>query len=302
MADAGNRPENKSASRLKRYAQKRDFTRTSEPSHKARAKAAKQLIFVVQKHAARRLHWDFRLEWQGTLRSWAVPKGPSLDPGDQRLAVEVEDHPIAYAKFEGDIPKGRVRRRARRYLGQRHLGAADRAGQGFRQGASRIPAARQEAERQVAPGAHAHAGQADAVAADEEQRRGRAHGSGCGRHRRRAVPTIPSASPSRSETKPAPKKAASAKAPRPRSRKSSGTRGSALPATLKPMLATLVDKVPRRRRLGLRAQVRRRPPAVPLRWRRRALHFPQRHRLDAQGGSRRRRAGGAEARRCLGGR
>src|SRR6188508_2821819 len=102
MADAGNR----SPTRLKRYFAKRDFKKTAEPSHKAGAARSKKLIFVIQKHAARRLHWDFRLEWQGTLRSWAVPKGPSLDPADKRLAVEVEDHPIAYAKFAGDIPKG----------------------------------------------------------------------------------------------------------------------------------------------------------------------------------------------------
>lgn len=104
MADAGHRS---GKARLARYAAKRDFTKTSEPDHKARGGGAgKKLIFVVQKHAASRLHWDFRLEWQGTLRSWAVPKGPSLDPADKRLAVEVEDHPIAYAKFSGDIPEG----------------------------------------------------------------------------------------------------------------------------------------------------------------------------------------------------
>jgi len=104
MADAGHGARGKT--RLKRYVAKRDFEKTSEPGHKVRAGAGKKLIFVVQKHAARRLHWDFRLEWDGTLRSWAVPKGPSLDPADKRLAVEVEDHPLAYAKFEGDIPKG----------------------------------------------------------------------------------------------------------------------------------------------------------------------------------------------------
>ena len=106
MADAGHTRGRK---RLERYVAKRDFKKTAEPPKSpaaARRRQGKQLIFVVQKHAARRLHWDFRLEWQGTLRSWAVPKGPSLDPADKRLAVEVEDHPIAYAKFEGDIPKG----------------------------------------------------------------------------------------------------------------------------------------------------------------------------------------------------
>src|SRR4051812_13712240 len=115
MADAGQRSgarrkaRSKRAAplpRLRRYQQKRDFEKTAEPSDKARTARSKQLIFVIQKHAARRLHWDFRLEWQGTLRSWAVPKGPSLDPADKRRAVEVEDHPIAYAKFAGDIPKG----------------------------------------------------------------------------------------------------------------------------------------------------------------------------------------------------
>src|SRR5215831_14297042 len=106
MADAGRRGTGGRKSRLRRYSRKRDFSRTAEPSGQARSARSRRLIFVIQKHAARRLHWDFRLEWQGTLRSWAVPKGPSLDPDDKRLAVEVEDHPIAYAKFQGDIPKG----------------------------------------------------------------------------------------------------------------------------------------------------------------------------------------------------
>src|SRR3989440_9375405 len=91
---------------LREYKTKRNFSRTREPAGTEPARTGKQLLFVVQKHDASRLHYDFRLEMEGVLKSWAVPKGFPTTKGDRRLAVEVEDHPLDYGGFEGTIAPG----------------------------------------------------------------------------------------------------------------------------------------------------------------------------------------------------
>lgn len=91
---------------MKNYYKKRDFSKTPEPSDNHQELDDKDLVFVVQKHQASSLHYDFRLQIEGALESWAVPKGPSLDPQQKRLAVHVEKHPYQYKDFEGVIPEG----------------------------------------------------------------------------------------------------------------------------------------------------------------------------------------------------
>ena len=175
---------------LERYAEKRAFTRTPGARAEAADRPARAAAVRVQKHAARRLHYDFRLELDGVLKSWAVPKGPSLEYGDKRLAVEVEDHPFDYALVRGRDPGEGIRRRQRHRLGLRRVfagrgqpllvrqsrgGAGARPHRAGRRQAELLPA-RREAEGIVRAGAHVDrqavaAAQAQGSIRDSSERR-----------------------------------------------------------------------------------------------------------------------------------
>ena len=150
----------------------RRATRTARPETSGDAATGPQ--FVIQHHAARSDHYDFRLEIDGVLVSWAIPKGPSTNPRDKRMARRTEDHPLEYATFEGVIPPRRIRRRRRHRLGSRHLHQRNPAGNDRRPRPRSpvLPAARRETIRRL----HAHpdsGGPGRDVAADQTQRRRR---------------------------------------------------------------------------------------------------------------------------------
>ena len=146
--------------RSKPIAAKRDFKATAEPQAEGAEPVESSDSFVIQKHAARRLHYDFRLELDGVLKSWAVTRGPSLVPGEKRLAVAGRGPSARIWRLRRHDPQGRIWRRRGHRLGPRHMDADRRPAQGLGQGPSRVRTARREAARPLASGPDAPASRA----------------------------------------------------------------------------------------------------------------------------------------------
>ncbi len=314
---------------LQKYRQKRRFKKTPEPAG-SRA-VAKGKRFVVQKHAASHLHYDFRLEMGGTLKSWAVPKGPSLDPAQKRLAVEVEDHPIEYADFEGTIPQGEygggtvmVWDRGDWIPENGDPEAAHRAGeikftllgeklQGSwvlvrtRRGEARKPqwllikhrddAARPDAKRDIIETATKSVKTGRSL--EEIAEGAPAHKNGRGRSKKSDTPDVwHSHRPSRRvKREPGPVKViAPAKRPSVPTTtlsKLAGAKGRAMPSKPMAELATLVQEPPETSRMAARDQVRRLSHVLLRKGGQSPVHQSQRPGLDSQDGIARRVGGPA---------